>query len=505
MARLLTQQTLRQTVSDVYRKLESYKMKRLIYTLILTLSSIVFLISCGNNGRYYKWVEGVWEGEDENGDWAVAEISPSGYKYVCSNWCDSPLDINNQEESPLDIKLEENHLIEKKVYAINDYLYIDPKKKAIIAILGEYTTLPLSKKSSQSTSDVTISSLDESDGKSNPSDIQKSYHNDNRKELLSSSKLIPPTKPYAIVYGWENDNLKGKVKRLEEQLIKIGESSHDQVWAVVKEYDTLGRITYYDRDGDDPDHINLRSTVISLGFPKENIDGLGLYHLFRLRKCFNPYYMLGYNASTDKVNFEPPYTFSYNEDGLMDKIYSYNELVYTCEYDDYGNLVKRTENGLPTLQIRRNYGSQPSYEVRKYSTNGIMYESVTYKISGHSITTNAEARYKILESDDVLRDDSDITTFAFDDISIDILYEENNRIKKYDGSNEYTYNDKGDIIKYFQSDVSPAYGGPRTDIWKYQYDANGNWTKATKYKVISGDIQIEQELETITRKYEYYE
>ena len=56
-------------------------MKRLIYTLILTLSSIAFLISCGNNSRYYKWVEGVWEGKDENGDWAVAEITSSGYKF----------------------------------------------------------------------------------------------------------------------------------------------------------------------------------------------------------------------------------------------------------------------------------------------------------------------------------------------------------------------------------------------------------------------------------------
>ena len=61
--------------------------------------------------------------------------------------------------------------------------------------------------------------------------------------------------------------------------------------------------------------------------------------------------MLGYNASTGKVNFDPPYTFSYNEDGLMDKIYSHNKLVYTCEYDDYGNLVKRSENGLPTLSF----------------------------------------------------------------------------------------------------------------------------------------------------------
>lgn len=475
-------------------------MKRLVYTLILTLSSIAFLISCGNNGRYYKWVEGVWEGKDENGDWAVAKITPSGYKYVCSNWCDSPLDINNQEESPLDIKVEENQLLEKKVYAINDYLYIDPKKKAIIAILGEYTTLPLRKKSSLSTSDGTISSLDESDGKSKPSDIQKS----------SSSKSISPTKPYAVIYGWENDNLKGKVKRLEEQLIRIGESSHDQVWAVIKEYDTLGRITYYDRDGDDPkEHIYLRSTVISLGFPKDNIVSIGLYNLFSLRRCFNPYYMLGYNASTGKVNFEPPYAFSYNEDGLMDKIYSDNKLVYTFEYDDYGNLVKRSENGLPTLQIRRNYGSQPTYEVRQYSTDGIMYRSVTYKIVGHTITTNTNERYEILESDDALRDDSNITTYTWNlnsstIQSIHIIYDENNRIKLYDGSDEYSYNANGDIIKYVQ-DILPAYGGPKTAIWKYQYDANGNWTKATKYNVISGDIQIEQELETITRKYEYYE
>lgn len=59
-------------------------MKRLFYPLILTLCSIAFLISCGNNGSNYAWLEGVWEGEDENGNWAVAEISPNGYKYACS-------------------------------------------------------------------------------------------------------------------------------------------------------------------------------------------------------------------------------------------------------------------------------------------------------------------------------------------------------------------------------------------------------------------------------------
>ena len=47
-------------------------MKRLFYPLILTLCSIAFLISCGNNGSNYAWLEGVWEGEDENGNWAVA-------------------------------------------------------------------------------------------------------------------------------------------------------------------------------------------------------------------------------------------------------------------------------------------------------------------------------------------------------------------------------------------------------------------------------------------------
>ena len=129
-------------------------------------------------------------------------------------------------------------------------------------------------------------------------------------------------------------------------------------------------------------------------------------------------------------------------------------------------------------------------------------------ILGNRITTNTNEWYEILESDDVHRDDSNITTYAWNTNcvvydSINITYDENNRIKNYRG-NEYTYNDNGDIIKYVQ-DILPAYGGPKTAIWKYQYDADGNWTKATKYNVISGDIQIEQELETITRKYEYYE
>lgn len=182
-------------------------MKRLFYPLILTLCSIAFLISCGNNSSNYAWLEGVWEGEDENGNWAVAEITPNGYKYVCSNWCDSPLDINNQEESSLDIKVEENYLLEKKVLAINDYLYIDPKNKTLMAILGEYTALPLRKKSNQPSSDGALSSLDESDRKSKPTDIQDSYYDDKIEEYHPIEAKIQSLKPLQNIAGMDADSL----------------------------------------------------------------------------------------------------------------------------------------------------------------------------------------------------------------------------------------------------------------------------------------------------------
>lgn len=194
-------------------------MKRLFYPLILTLCSIAFLISCGNNGSNYAWLEGVWEGEDENGNWAVAEISPNGYKYACSNWCDSPLDIKNQEESSLDIKVEENYILEKKVLAINDYLYIDPKNKTLMAIMGEYTTLPLRKKSNQPTSDG--ASLDESEGKSNCSGTQDSYYDDKIEEYHPIEARIKSLTPLQNIAGMDADSLS------KETGVNLSQSSID--------------------------------------------------------------------------------------------------------------------------------------------------------------------------------------------------------------------------------------------------------------------------------------
>lgn len=196
-------------------------MKRLFYPLILTLCSIAFLISCGNNSSNYAWLEGVWEGEDENGNWAVAEITPNGYKYVCSNWCDSPLDINNQEESSLDIKVEENYLLEKKVLAINDYLYIDPKNKTLMAILGEYTTLPLRKKSNQPSSDGVLSTLDESDRKSNCSGTQDSYYDDKIEEYHPIEARIKSLTPLQNIAGMGADSLR------KETGVNLSQSSLD--------------------------------------------------------------------------------------------------------------------------------------------------------------------------------------------------------------------------------------------------------------------------------------
>ncbi len=187
--------------------------------MILTLCSIAFLISCGNNGSNYAWLEGVWEGEDENGNWAVAEISPNGYKYACSNWCDSPLDIKNQEESSLDIKVEENYILEKKVLAINDYLYIDPKNKTLMAIMGEYTTLPLRKKSNQPTSDG--ASLDESEGKSNCSGTQDSYYDDKIEEYHPIEARIKSLTPLQNIAGMDADSLS------KETGVNLSQSSID--------------------------------------------------------------------------------------------------------------------------------------------------------------------------------------------------------------------------------------------------------------------------------------
>lgn len=327
-----------------------------------------------------------------------------------------------------------------------------------------------------------------------------------RQALLATNKLTPTTKPKADIYDLQDDNLKGRVKRMVEKADK---------WTITKEYDVLGRLFYYDRKGNNINKGLLEYTVLPLAFP---LDNLYLINRFLGHKNYlNPLYILGYSASSDSHYFNPPYTFSYNEDGLIDKIYSNDQLTYTCEYDEMGRFIKRFEENLPTLSIKYDdskYDAVPAYEIKRYTTDGTSRQEIKYVYNniGELVENGSDGCRYIYYGEDQPLD----SMYGLGCIFSFSYYPDSNKLKEYQvfsggpgkETHQYYYNSKGDLSKYerfLYYEESGKKHNSRTFIWRYKYDTQGNWTKATKYKVTSGDIDIEEEVETITREYEYYE
>lgn len=452
-------------------------MKKIIWIIF---GFCIILISCTNNAlNGYKWIEGTWEGKD-NEYWGVVIVNKTTYKVVNSNQNGSPDEIHSVSEQPISISKILSHITYEKITAINpncDNVGIDKKTKQIFIILGEYEKLYLKKVNEISLGDIS--------------------NNDNISNNNNIKRVSPIRQFFSTAYGWKNDNLKGKVKKLEESLTEIG--TKDETWRVIKGYDTLGRIIYYDREGYDPMHIRLKTSVIQLGFPMDNY----IYQntVWMDRDFLNPLHLLGYNAATNKRNeFVPPYTFSYNEDGLIDKIYSRGNLVYTCEYDNLGRFTKRFEKGLPTLQIIWDDNeNHPSYQIKLYTEDGYTYESIRYLFSGTSVKTqsggiNGQDYYDTNNGMYDLDDYGNLTQAYIGDI-FTFNYSDNKiqTMTSRSASYQYKYNHSGDMAEC------------NNYIWKYNYDSHGNWIQATKYQVKTGDIIIEEEIETIIRKYEYYE
>ena len=327
-----------------------------------------------------------------------------------------------------------------------------------------------------------------------------------RQSLLATNKLIPTTKPNADIYDLQDDNLKGNVKKMVEKAEK---------WTITKEYDILGRLFYYDREGYNINKGNLEYTVLPLAFPMDNVYFFNRFA--RHLNYLNPLYILGYNVSTDNKYFNPPYTFSYNEDGLIDKIYSGDSLTYTCEYDETGRFIKRYEDNLPTLSIRYEEKSPydfPAYIIKRYSTEGVPREDISYSYNniGELVEYGSDGvKYRL---DGKYGQLSSMTgyncIFQYD------YYPDSNKLKEYRvlrgapsvETHQYYYNSKGDLSKYesflYYKDSGQIHN-KKVYVWRYKYDSYGNWTSVTKYKVTQGDIEIEEKVETITREYEYYE
>ena len=439
----------------------------------------VIMASCINNSQStssplegYEWLKGHWEAQ-QGYNWGRVEITDSTYKYVCSNSCNSPDEIKLAPEYLIAIATVNSYITGSDILSIDSTecnIGIDAVDQRIFIILGEYDILYLNK----------------IDNNSHETKIRT------QQELREELKLKP--------YGLKDDNLKGRVKRMEEHLLKTNDDYYKCY--IVKQYDSLGRISFYYSEGDNT-LFDTKTSVFQRGFPLLD-DNIYIRKTIRNKLYLNPIHLLGYNAASNKVNFNPPYTFEYNDENLVSKIYEKGDLIYLCEYDDYGRLTTRYEHNLPTMQIHwfNNDPKNLSHKIVFYSEDGYERETLNCKMfdDDNTILTSesgTDVHY-------TLDDNNKIVEKLGFGVKVKIAYDNNKiaQISVSDGTTFiYKYNDSNDMIEYVKT------FGPSTTIWKwkYEYDDIGNWTKATKFEVIKGDIEIEQEIESIIRKIEYYE
>lgn len=463
------------------------------------LSIGIILSSCGNkttaiNG--YEWLEGEWEGCSEYGDWGKIIITPTTYKIVYNYTNDNPEEIAIAEEQTIDITQMDSYILGSEIIALdkdNPLIGIDVPNQRVYIIMGEYNCLYLENPNKL------VKDIAEDD---NSSDVSK--------ESIPQESNVPTALNFTKSYGWEEDNLKGRVKCVEETF----QSQEGSSWFIRKEYDSLGRICYFKRDGSD---ANVLSTVLPKGFPNPNkMGGINSSAHEEYGRYLNPIHMLGYNASSDKRHFtEETFTFDYNDKGLISNVYSDNRLINRYEYDEYNRLTIRYENDQPTLKIIWGENAESTtrtpFEIRLYRIDGSLLKTLTgiwtrnilkiengganpkeYTFVGDELR-DYKANYNAYgyQYEYYTLSNTNNTLEISEHIGYDIIY------------HTYKYNEEGYLSEYIakKDDRFISYFK-----WDYKYDDNQNWTEATKYKVTVGkDITFEEELDAIIRKYEYYE
>lgn len=219
--------------------------------------------------------------------------------------------------------------------------------------------------------------------------------------------------------------------------------------------------------------------------------------------------------STDEL------TISYNDKGLVDKIYDEEQRVrYTCQYDKNGNLIRRTNYDLPML--KNEWENNRLLSSTLYKNNG--YEEKKY-----SFVWNSNNSYKI---------DNDNPAYHFDNngklLRISWVYSgktTKEKIFKYDTQGRlqeteliysksyweiksvlqtYKYDKNNNIVSYHEItktknvNTGKIVQNENTVVWDYEYDNYGNWTKRTMYYISKGDIEIKTKGYMITREIEYY-
>ena len=461
-------------------------MKKLFFVLMLILSVGIMYPSWGQKKsaiESYEWLEGEWEGHMDE-EWGKIIITPNTYKMVYSNSNKNIDEIASAEEMPISIRNEDSFLLEREMLALdkdNPVIGINVPQKQLYIILSQYQVLYLQKK--------------------------------------DKNKLATTENNMSKTYGWDDDRLQGKVKRVVESSVDYDDKDWGK-WEITKEYDSYGRICYIKRD---QNTFIFSSQIYPMGFPiHEKNGGIHQYSaLYTYGRFLNPLHMVGYDASRDRQHMlsGDEYTFDYNDKGLINNIYCNNKLINKCEYDEQGRLTKRYENNLPTLKIEWDKNSdnidRTSFEIKWFNTSGQLIKKLPCKWNSNTLKTDPESRNfkEYCFKGDILQGYKIYNVVTFQPLTYELsieyrfLYYNNmliievlNHNEDVIGTYNLTYNDFGYLTEYMEND------GKTHFKWKYQYDDYGNWTKATKYKITEGeDIEFEEELNTITRKYVYYE
>lgn len=300
----------------------------------------------------YKWLEGVWAASDDYGNFARMIITDTYMQIVNSNWNDLSDKVEDQTKQEYSIETRYNDILDKDILCMNDFVGVDVANHCPYVVLGEYSSL----------------SLNRIDGQTTESAITKA-------NLPTTIGIHGITDP--VSYTWVDENLKGKVKSYMETALG---------WRVKKGFDEEGKlVTYTRKPGTKLDCCNYpykdvypvgmpiqdrrtRSFDCRSFYPYNNGYSGGFYYLLE-HNFLNPVLMLGVGGPSSDS-----YKFKYDVMGHLTEIKGdNNNLLYTCEYDNKGRLIKRLVNDQPLIQImwdESNGSDRPSFCIRHYSEGG---------------------------------------------------------------------------------------------------------------------------------------
>lgn len=479
----------------------------------------------------YKWIEGVWAASDDYGNFARLIITDTYLQMVNSNWNELTDKVEDQPKQEYNIEVRYNDIFGENILSMNDYVGVDVENHCPYVILSEYSSL----------------SLNKIEGETTEAAITKA----NLPTLIGIHGITDP-----VSYTWVDENLKGKVKSYTETA---------RGWKIKKVFDEEGRLVSYTRNSGTVLECGSypRKDVYPLGIPIEDrrthlFDCCSFYpfnqgyhggHYYLLEHNFlNPMLMLGVGGPSSNT-----YRFEYDSRGCPTNVLDEkNNLLYSCEYDIYGRLVKRLIDGKPLLKVLwdDSYGTdKAAYSIRHYSEEGTALGENRYWWSSPDIIVCKGK--KVGDVEFTFNKYPQVKTIKCKSFSACYYYDANGHIIRlvvippkdiaigycFGCCYSFEYNDYGDLIS--TSAQQGRYSSPESfeeyctqpskrydclswnvgmgyyycipqqhpqeeTIWRYIYDSEGNWIQKDCYIVKHGEIDVEDLQETTTREYVYY-